>query len=163
MAGGADSLWTPRIVFVCTGNTCRSPMAEGLLRKRLRGAARCEVLSAGLHAHVGAPPSPTAVRAAAEVGVDISGHRVRSMTDALAFSATFLVAMTEAHAIELRRRFPFASAKVRLIGSFADGAGEARDVPDPFGGSLDDYRSGVRLISPCVDAIAARLAAGGAI
>ena len=84
---------------------------------------------------MGAPPSPEAVKAAAEAGADIARHRVRSMTDALAFSATLLVGMTAAHAAELRRRFPFAAGKVRVLGEY--GPGPVRDIADPFGGIAD--------------------------
>ena len=131
-----------RLVFVCTGNTCRSPMAEGLFRLRLADDSGWEVLSAGLHAQVGARPSSEAVAAAAELGADISGHRVRSMTDALAFSATLLVGMTASHAAALRTRFPFAAGKVRVLGEY--GPAPVRDIADPFGGTLSDYRVCVR-------------------
>ena len=135
-----------RLVFVCTGNTCRSPMAEALARSL--APAGWAVLSAGLHASVGRPPTPEAVQAAAECGADISGHRVRSMTDALAFSATLLVGMTSDHAAELRARFPFAADKVRMLGDY--GPTSIHDIPDPFGGSLADYRSCIRAIRSCL-------------
>ena len=140
-----------RLVFVCTGNTCRSPMAEGLFRPRLADGCGWEVLSAGLHVQVGAPPSPEAVEAAAEAGADIARHRVRSMTDALAFSATLLVGMTAAHAAELRRRFPFAAGKVRVLGEY--GPGPVRDIADPFGGTPADYRACLRDMLPCLDGL----------
>ncbi len=130
-------------------------MAEGLFRLRLADNCGWEVLSARLHAHVGAPPSAEAVKAAAEVGADIARHRVRSMTDALAFSASLLVAMTRSHADELRERFPFAASKVRVLGSFASGA--LRDIVDPFGGTLADYRACVRDMLACFDGLRAAL------
>ncbi len=142
-----------RIVFVCTGNTCRSPMAEALMRPLMPNG--WEVLSAGLHASVGHPPTPEAVQAVAEYGADISGHRVRSMTDALAFSATLLVGMTEDHASELRVRFPFAAGKVRMLGDY--GPAPVRDISDPFGGSLADYRSCIRAIRACLSGLVVSL------
>lgn len=141
------------LVFVCTGNTCRSPMAEALARKVMPG--EWEVLSAGLHASVGDPPTPEAVLAASEQDADISGHRVRSMTDALAFSATLLVGMTAAHAAELRRRFPFAAAKVHVLGEY--GPKPVRDISDPFGGTLADYRQCCRGILACLRGLRACL------
>ena len=132
-------------------------MAEGLARVRFRGIPGCEVLSAGLHAEVGARPSPLAVKAAAEAAADISGHRVRSMTDALAFSATLLLPMSPHHAVELRSRFPFAADKVRLLGDFAPADSPVRDIPDPFGGSPEDYRRCLSLISKCLDGLAAEV------
>ncbi len=147
----APTIHPRRLVFVCTGNTCRSPMAEGLFRLRLTGRSGWEILSAGLHAHVGDPPSPNALRAAAGAGADIAHHRVRSMTDALAFSATLLVGMTAAHAAELRQRFPFAAGKVRILGEY--GSGSVRDIPDPFGGTLADYHACVRDMCACFDGL----------
>ncbi len=141
------------LVFVCTGNTCRSPMAEALARELAPDG--WEVLSAGLHAHVGDPPTPEAVLAASEFGADISRHHVRSMTDALAFSATFLVGMTAAHAAELRMRFPFAAAKVHVLGEY--GPRPVRDIPDPFGGTLADYRQCIRAIRTCLPGLLACL------
>ena len=141
------------LVFVCTGNTCRSPMAEALARKLVPDD--WEVLSAGLHASVGDPPTPEAVLAAAELRADILHHRVRSMTDALAFSATLLVGMTAAHAAELRVRFPFAADKVHVLGEY--GCKPVRDIPDPFGGSLTDYRQCIRAIRACLPCLCASL------
>ena len=141
------------LVFVCTGNTCRSPMAEALAREHVPDG--WEVLSAGLHAHVGDPATPEAVLASSELGADISRHRVRSMTDALAFSATLLVGMTAAHAAELRLRFPFAADKVHVLGEY--GSNPIRDIPDPFGGTLADYRQCIRAIRACLPGLIARL------
>ncbi len=141
------------LVFVCTGNTCRSPMAEALAREFMPDD--WEVTSAGLHAAIGNPPTAEAVLAASEFGADISGHRVRSMTDALAFSATLLVGMTAAHAAELRRRFPFAANKVHILGEY--GPKPVRDIADPFGGSLADYRQCCRGILACLRGLRACL------
>ena len=141
------------LVFVCTGNTCRSPMAEALARELVPSG--WEVLSAGLHAHIGGPATPEAVLAASELGADISRHRVRSMTDALAFSATLLVGMTAAHAAELRLRFPFAEDKVHVLGEYA--SRPVRDISDPFGGTLADYRQCIRAIRACLPGLIARL------
>ena len=153
MSDGGERKHPKRLVFVCTGNTCRSPMAEALARPLLPDG--WEVLSAGLHAAVGHPPTPEAVQAVAECDADISGHRVRSMTDALAFSATLLVGMTKDHAAELRMRFPFAAAKVRMLGDY--GPASVRDISDPFGGTLADYRSCIRAIRACLPGLCARL------
>ena len=125
------------LVFVCSGNTCRSPMAEALLRTDSRLPDDWEVASAGLHCSVGSFPSRGSVAALREKGIDIASHRTRPMTDALAASATLLVAMTAAHAAELRVRFPHAAQRVRLLAEFAP---DRRDVGDPFGMPLPSYR-----------------------
>ena len=141
------------LVFVCTGNTCRSPMAEALARDLVPDG--WDVFSAGLHAHVGDPATPEAVLAASELGADIACHHVHSMTDALAFSATLLVGMTATHATELRLRFPFAADKVHVLGEY--GPKSVRDIPDPFGGSLADYRQCIRAIRACLPGLCSRL------
>lgn len=125
------------LVFVCSGNTCRSPMAEALLRADSRLPANWDVSSAGLHCGVGSFPSRGSVAALREKGLDLAPHRTCPMTDALAASATVLVAMTAAHAAELRVRFPHAAAKVRRLAEFAP---DRRDVGDPFGMPLPSYR-----------------------
>ena len=141
------------LVFVCTGNTCRSPMAEALARELMPDG--WDVTSAGLHASVGDPPTHGALLAASEMGADISNHRVRSMTDALAFSAKLLVGMTAAHAAELRLRFPFAAEKVHVLGEY--GPKPVRDIADPFGGTLADYRLCIRAIKVCIAALTTKL------
>ena len=150
MAGRGERDYGKLLVFVCTGNTCRSPMAEAFARALLPDG--WEATSAGLHVSVGDPPAPEAVLAASEHGADISGHRVRPMTDALAFAASLLVGMTAAHAAELRRRFPFAADKVRILGEY--GPKPVRDISDPFGGTIADYRQCCRSISACLAGLA---------
>src|SRR5207253_3189276 len=96
-----------RIVFVCTGNTCRSPLAEGLCRQLLADHLRCAaeelgkrgfcVQSAGLAAMIGAEATPEAVAAAAELGADLTGHGSRPLTIEMLLQADRLFAMTASH------------------------------------------------------------------
>ena len=93
------------VIFVCTGNTCRSPMAAGLFRLYLQnmGLQDCaKVESAGLAAAAGAPPSENAVKAAAGFGADISAHRSRPLTGADITPDTRFVCMTPQHAAVLQ-------------------------------------------------------------
>ena len=121
-----------KIVFICTGNTCRSPMADGIFKELLRGKDITDVESgsAGLSAFPGMPATDNAVRAAAELGADISGHRASSVTQYLLDSADFFICMTHAHADTLLEYLP--SEKVTVLGE---------GVPDPYGGDLEDYRT----------------------
>jgi protein-tyrosine-phosphatase len=129
------------VLFVCTGNTCRSPMAEALLRAALPPTlSSWRVASAGLAAGDGAPASSGALAALREVGCDLGTHRTRAVTAARADEADVIVAMTEAHAQQLAQRFPTARDRIHLLRAFDPEAPAHADVSDPFCGSIDDYR-----------------------
>ena len=85
------------ILFVCTGNICRSPMAEGLFRHAVKGRGDFEVFSAGVGAIDGLPPSEHAVRAVRELGIDISRQRSRMLTADLVRRADYIFGMTHSH------------------------------------------------------------------
>lgn len=125
-----------KILFVCTGNTCRSPMAEGLAR--MLGQAKnlsVDALSAGLFAAYGAKVSPEAVEAVKDL-VDISSHQSRPLKVELVKTADLVIAMTEDHKKVLLRQFPNDSEKIKTL---AEWAGERGDVLDPYGGSQATY------------------------
>ncbi len=126
------------ILFVCTGNVCRSPIAEYLLKKHLNGAGRWVVGSAGTCALENQPPTPAAVAVMAEHGIDISGHRSRPLTRQLVEQARVIVAMTAAHARAVSLLYPPAVEKTFVIGSFDDSRDE--DIEDPIGLSDEAYR-----------------------
>lgn len=134
----------PHIIFVCTGNTCRSPMAaalcEGLARER--GMTDLIAESRGLAAAPGDPASPHAAEALSEVGLDLSAHRSRQADPAELAGADLVICMTRSHRIILEGA-GIPAGKIRVLGV---------GIPDPFGGSLEDYRA-------CRDAIAAALPA----
>ena len=129
---------TKRILFVCTGNVCRSPMAEYLLRHRLGDRQDVAVGSAGVFAAEGMPASPEAVQALDEKGIDLTPHRSRMLAPDLAEAATHILVMTERHRQEVVRIYPAAAGRVRLLRSF--GTGEVRDIADPIGLPLSVYR-----------------------
>src|SRR5450759_5762549 len=85
------------ILFVCTGNICRSPMAEGIFRQAVQGRGDYRVLSAGIGAVNGQPPSPYAVQAVRELGIDISGQRSRMLTSDLVQQSDYIFGMTHSH------------------------------------------------------------------
>jgi len=128
------------VLFVCTGNTCRSPMAEALLRDALPQATAWRVASAGLAAGDGLSASPGATAAMAELGCDLRPHQTRSITADRVREAGVIVVMTGAHAQQLATLYPNARDRIHLLRSFDPDSPTPSDVCDPFCGSLEDYR-----------------------
>ena len=151
-----------QVLFVCTGNTCRSPMAAGLLRRRLAqslGVTQSDlpsagfvVESAGTGAFGGAEASAHAVEAARERGADLRGHRSRAVTPGLLEESDRIVCMTRAHRDSVLDWVPAARGRVRLLHP-------AGDLEDPVGGTLDEYRRCAGTIEAAVEALAAELLA----
>ncbi|HOE00510.1 MAG TPA: low molecular weight protein arginine phosphatase [Kiritimatiellia bacterium] len=126
-----------QILVVCTGNTCRSPMAAGWLSKKLAGKGWV-VQSAGVAAWPGQPAAAEAIEAMREIGCDISGHRTRAVETKMVADARYILVMTAGHQREIVARFPLAENKVFLVHGF--GVQEACDVSDPVGMPLETYR-----------------------
>jgi protein-tyrosine phosphatase len=131
------------VLFVCTGNTCRSPLAEALAKQMLAerlGSTVADLprrgiwaLSAGVSAYGDSPATPEAVAVAGELGADLSEHRSRAVNVDLLSAADDVIAMTRGHAQALASRFPGAGPAPRLL------CGD-EDLDDPIGAGLDVYR-----------------------
>lgn len=125
-----------RVLFICTGNTCRSPMAEALLRHY--GAGKFEVKSAGVFASAGSDASLYAKDALAKKGISIT-HASQQVTDELLAWADIVLTMTESHKHLLLQYHPRTEEKVHTLYGFIEG--DNKDISDPFGGTLSIYQS----------------------
>ncbi len=148
------------ILFVCTGNTCRSPMAEVLMRRALesRGHTSVTVGSAGTGAWEGGPASEGALLVGLENGLDVTGHRARLLTRDVVRSADLVLTMSAQH----RERAVALGAgdRAHVLGEYAGRPPGQTEVNDPYGADLDSYRTTFRELDALVSVVAARIAAG---
>ncbi len=128
------------ILFVCTGNTCRSAMAEEMLRTMLKrkGMTGFHIRSAGIAALPGEKASPPAVAVLKEAGMDLSGHRSSPLNEKLLKEADVILAMTEGNKAAVLSRYPFVRERVHTLKEYAGVSG--RDILDPYGRPVDVYR-----------------------
>lgn len=143
-----------RILCVCLGNICRSPMAQGAIERRAAEAGlEIHVDSAGTGAwHIGNPPDPRGLSAASRRGYDNSGQRARQVRPADFAEFDLIVAMDGSNVSELRRQAPpDATARIELF--HPDGL----DIPDPYHGGPADYEHALDLVERAADALIARL------
>jgi len=129
-----------RLLFVCTGNTCRSALAEAIARREAieRGLSDVDVASAGTSAWDGAPASDGALLVAMERGLDLASHRSQQLTRELVQSHDVVLAMGPHH--QERAEALGGEGRTHLLTAFAAGTSTGRAINDPFGGDLEQYR-----------------------
>ena len=148
----ADACW---IVLVCTGNTCRSPMAEALLKMRLSARFQCaiedlpkhgfRVSSAGLSAYDGDGAAPEAIAVIRSLGGDLAEHRSRALLPFIVAEADHLIAMTHHHLLSIVSRYPNLGGTLRLL------CGNEGDLDDPLGAGSEVYHECAQKISRHID------------
>lgn len=140
------------ILFLCTGNTCRSPMAKCLMEELARKRnlpITCD--SAGFIALPGAPASRNAQWAMSTMGLSLKGHHAKRLSFALAEQADVVLCMTEGHRREFMQRYPEQAYKAQVF---------SRPVPDPFGGSESLYLDTAFVLSDLIEEWARNFLAG---
>lgn len=133
-----------KVIFLCTGNICRSPIGEALLKHAIEARPKnspihsLEITSAGTSAIDGMPPSANSVSALVRVGIDISSYKAKSLTQKMLDDCFALFAMSRAHLDEVRHFYKNPPARMFTVRQLVPNA-QHPDVPDPYGGNLAEY------------------------
>jgi protein-tyrosine-phosphatase len=139
------------VLFVCTGNVCRSPMAAGLLRQRLAReglADRYRVYSAGVWALNDKPASEHAVTVMKERGIDIGDHIAHTITAQDVGEADLILVMSREHERMIKSTWPQYKWKVYRLSEMS---GKRRDIDDPYGGPIEEYRTCADTLSDYIE------------
>lgn len=146
-----------RILFVCTGNTCRSPLAEAVFRRLASDRLGCpeeklldhdlDVFSAGVAAADSSPASPEAIQALQERGISLSHHLSQQVTDEMLAKSDLVLAMTAGHLGVLQNARPDLASRMRTLRP------DGRGISDPIGGTLDEYRRCADEITACLESL----------
>lgn len=152
---------TIHILFLCTGNLCRSPLAEGIFKHKLaeRGIESMIASSAGTFAMGGNPAASHAIAVATECGIDISAHRTRHVTREMLRGADMVICAGTDHILEAGVVLEDTDGRHRLLSDFGPPEGRGSDIEDPYGGSREFFKIVRDRIEQCVDGLISTLLA----
>ena len=145
------------VLFICTGNTCRSPMAEGLFRTAVEARGDFEVRSAGIAGYPGDEPNIETAKLLGSRGITLDGFRSQPVSQELLEQSTHVFAMTSGHLEALENLFPDYSDKFYLTCEFVDlpGRGVGADVPDPIGMGRKAYEDTAKTLDQAIPTLVA--------
>ncbi|UCD31898.1 MAG: hypothetical protein JSW04_02335 [Desulfobacterales bacterium] len=144
-----------KITFVCTGNICRSPMAEGILKHQYKEMGRNDLMvsSMGIHGLTGSPAVDYAQDVCEELGIDISSHVARPIIGEELQEADLILCMEPVHTKFLQTFFPWHRNKIFLLGAWPKNKARKSSIQDPMGGSIQDFRRIFNIIQGHIDRI----------
>lgn len=149
------------ILLVCTGNSCRSVMAWGMLKQILKDKGDYKIITAGISAIEGMQPTLQTIQVMSEKGIDVSSHRSSLLTDEMLKAADLILVMEARHKENILGRAPQSQNKVHLLREFGRIRKENElfipDIPDPIGKSIDFYRKVSDIIKESIERVAKKL------
>lgn len=144
-----------KVLFVCTGNTCRSPMAEALFSRMLQQgdhpADEIKIESAGLYAWENETASPEAIEVMSQLGIDLTGHRSRLVNEAMVQDADLILTMTRRHRDQLQENFPYLKDKIYTLAEYAGQPNQ--EIPDPYGQNIEAYQQALEQIRKLLEEV----------
>ena len=150
-------LKTKDILFICTGNSCRSAMAEGIMKKMVKSSENIHVSSAGVAAYEGMPASEEAVLVMQAQGVDISAHKARRVTDMMLKQADFILVMDQGHKQYILKQRGELNNKVFLLKEFSEDKSGGLSIGDPIGMHITFYEKVARELQKSIEGLVAKI------
>jgi protein-tyrosine-phosphatase len=139
-----------KVLFVCTGNTCRSAMCEGIFSHLVENKS-IEVFSAGISADEGANASENAVEALNQIGIDISNHKSKLLTKDDILNADLVLCMTDVHKMLIQNACPNEKHKIHTLCEYAKGTNEK--ISDPYGMDINTYISCAKNLKELIEIV----------